>query len=173
VELSVSYRKHLHWVIVSYIEHVFRELVAEWLEWQSPAMVERELLVEPVKGLVAAVVGPRRAGKTYLLYQTAVKIGRAKAIYYKFQRREAGRPFAAPLRRLHKGAGGGRQSTGLVVRRGVEHTPLGVGQDSSRRRYAVVVTGFSSRLTLREVPTELRGRYLLHVPPKTRHDAFK
>ncbi len=41
----------------------------------------------------------------------------------------------------------------------------GVGQDSSRRRYAVVVTGSSSRLTLREVPTELHGRYLSHVPP--------
>jgi len=28
------------------VEHVFRELVAEWLEWRPPAIVERELSVE-------------------------------------------------------------------------------------------------------------------------------
>ncbi len=78
-------RKHFHWVFVSYVEHVLRELVAEWLKWRPPAMVERELLVEPVEGLAAAVVRPRRAGKTYLLYQTAVRIGRARAIIINFE----------------------------------------------------------------------------------------
>lgn len=41
---SVSYRKHFHWVFVSYVE-LFKELVAEWLKWRPPAVV-RELSVE-------------------------------------------------------------------------------------------------------------------------------
>jgi predicted AAA+ superfamily ATPase len=146
------------------VEHVFRELVAEWLEWRPPAMVERELSVEPVEGLAAAVVGPRRAGKTYLLYQTAARIGRARALYVNFEDvRLAGlspRHFGAFLKVL---AEAGNPPVLLLDEvQNIPHWGRWV-RTLLDRRYAVVVAGSSSRLTLREVPTELRGRYLSHV----------
>ena len=51
------------------MERVFRELVEEWLKWSPPGMVEREVEVPISPGLATAVMGPRRAGKTYLLFQ--------------------------------------------------------------------------------------------------------
>ena len=40
----------------------FRNVIAEWLTWESPQMVEREMKLPPDSTQMTAVVGPRRAG---------------------------------------------------------------------------------------------------------------
>ncbi len=55
------------------VERAFRELVEERLEWGPPHMVEREVEVPISPGLATAVVEPRRAGKTYLLFQLGAR----------------------------------------------------------------------------------------------------
>jgi len=87
--LTVSYRKHLSGRCVSYVERMFREVIGEWFTRTLPRYVPRE--VEYVLGdFTLAVVGPRRAGKTYFLFQIAdelVKGGapRESVVYVNFE----------------------------------------------------------------------------------------
>ena len=48
-----------------------RELIADFQEKWVPPLTPREIALDLLGGKVAAVYGPRRAGKTYLLYQAA------------------------------------------------------------------------------------------------------
>ncbi len=51
---------------------VFKNIIAEWLEeWKLPSMIRRETPTIDLKNLsdILAIVGPRRAGKTYYMYE--------------------------------------------------------------------------------------------------------
>ncbi|RFA93937.1 ATP-binding protein [Pyrobaculum aerophilum] len=143
------------------MEKVFMELVAEWREGEIPAMVERERQITPIRGVAIAVVGPRRAGKTYLLFQTALRLGRENTLYINFEdvRLVGLKPehFSDFLKAL---AEAGNPSVLLLDEiQNVPHWGRWV-RSLLDKGYMVVVAGSSSKLSLREVPTELRGRYL-------------
>ena len=48
---------------------MWNKSLESWLRGPRPAVVERELQPVLERGLVFAVVGPRKAGKTFYLYQ--------------------------------------------------------------------------------------------------------
>ena len=154
-------------------------VVAEWLEdTKLPELVPRcvpEVNLETLRR-VLAIVGPRRAGKTSLMYQLIAdleaqgKAGRSDVLFVDFEDyrltgfgagdvetllaaflRLAGRPprflFVDEIQRL--------PDWSRVIR--TLH---------NQGRYSIVVSGSSSKLLHPEIATELRGRYedLLLLP---------
>ncbi|MEZ0319846.1 MAG: ATP-binding protein [Pyrobaculum sp.] len=142
------------------MEHVFRELLEEWLSGEKPRVVEREISAVLEPGLAFAVVGPRRAGKTYFLYQLASSRG---GFYFNFEDvRLAGlkpRHFSSFLKVLSEyGAGRGA----LLLLDEVQNIPAWGRWVRSLldRGFQVALAGSSARLRAGEVSTELRGRYI-------------
>ncbi|MEZ0248629.1 MAG: ATP-binding protein [Thermoproteus sp.] len=141
------------------MEQVFRELLEEWLHGERPQVVERELEAVLEPGLAFAVVGPRRAGKTYFLYQ----LGRYGGFYFNFEDiRLAGlrpRHFSAFLKVLAEyGAGRGA----LLLLDEVQNAPAWGRwvRTLLDKGFRVALAGSSSKLRQDEVSTELRGRYI-------------
>jgi len=57
---------------------IFKEVVLDFQEYQLPALVERELNIPlELKNKVVTVIGFRRVGKTYYLYQIIKKLLRS------------------------------------------------------------------------------------------------
>jgi len=148
------------------------KVVGEWLfETNLPELVVREAkdeIHEPGKGAIVAVVGPRRAGKTFFLFQKIKRliksqIPRDEILFLDFEDyrlrgfmpEDIGVIFEA-FQRLTK-----KQPRYLFFDE-IQHIP-----DWSRllrtlhnqRKYSITVTGSNSSLLTREIATELRGRY--------------
>ena len=49
-------------------EKDFEYVFAEWLDFKFPEIVKREIDVPLEHDLIISVVGPRQAGKTFLMY---------------------------------------------------------------------------------------------------------
>ncbi|MFH1707475.1 MAG: ATP-binding protein [Planctomycetota bacterium] len=145
--------------------------VAEWLRGTAlPDLTPRE---QPVPGpddlkRVLAVVGPRRAGKTYFLYQMLAGLLRTGATRHdilfvdfedfrlrEFQPEDMDRLLAAFY-----------QTTGRAPRHLFFDEVQRIPEWSrvlrtllNSRKYTLVVTGSNARLLGSEIATELRGRY--------------
>ena len=148
------------------------KIISEWLfETVLPELLPREAAAEtpdPGKGPIIAVVGPRRAGKTYFVFQKierliALQAPREEILFLDFEdyRLKGFIPddistiFEAFQRQT------GKQPRYLFFDE-IQQVP-----DWSRllrtlhnqRRYSITVTGSNSSLLTREIATELRGRY--------------
>lgn len=51
------------------MQEIFRQVVAEWKDYKLPDMVDRDIKIVPGGSSIAAVVGVRRAGKTYMIFK--------------------------------------------------------------------------------------------------------
>ncbi|MEK7270810.1 MAG: ATP-binding protein [Planctomycetota bacterium] len=146
-------------------------VVAEWLRAQGPSEpIRRESPSVDPKRLrrVHAVVGPRRAGKTYFLYQLIRDLlsggaARGEILFVDFEdyRLQGFRPadMDALLEAFQQLAG--REPRFLFFDE-VQHVP-GWGRLlrtlHNRGRYAIVVSGSNASLLGGEIASELRGRY--------------
>ncbi len=152
-----------------------RYLIEEWLEQETPELIERSFPYDYKKSnLIISLVGVRRAGKTYLLFQIAkqlrVSIPRQNIIYLNF---EDNRLF--PLK--------GDELSSLIETYIENFTPASRApiyflldeiqnipdwERSLRRIYdqkkvKLLITGSSSKLLSSEIATSLRGRTLSHL----------
>ena len=50
------------------MKKVFKKIISEWLEKKLPDLVERDLPTK-ITSDVLSIIGPRRAGKTYFMFQ--------------------------------------------------------------------------------------------------------
>jgi len=146
--------------------------VAEWLEeTELPPLTSREVLLPtPVKNLsnILAVVGPRRAGKTYFLYQQIqglldAGVARDEILFVDFEDYRLRSFEADDMDALLTAF---VQLTGKQPRHlffdEVQHLPEWsriLRTLHNRRRYTLVVTGSNSSLLHGEVAAALRGRY--------------
>ncbi|MDG7012436.1 MAG: AAA family ATPase, partial [Nitrososphaerota archaeon] len=55
-------------------EHDFMVVIAEWMTNGPPAVMERDVSLTTDPKTVVSVVGPRRAGKTSLLFRTMARL---------------------------------------------------------------------------------------------------
>jgi len=154
-------------------------VVAEWLdETELPELVPRQIPDLDLEDLrrVLAIVGPRRAGKTFLMYQLIGALerdGRASRREILFVDFEDYRltgfstadvdPLLATFQRL---AGGPPR---FLFFDEVQHLPgwsRVLRTLHNQGRYSIVVSGSNSKLLHPEIATELRGRYedLLLLP---------
>lgn len=144
------------------------DYLLEFRKTELPTIVPRELDAEPATGRITAIIGPRRAGKTYYFYQLARSKGKERCLYLNF---EDTRLFGMDFRgirgavRAHVELFGSEPEYLLLDEvQAVEGWEVAVRELYDRRKYAIMVTGSSSRLLSKEVATQLRGRgvsYLL------------
>ncbi len=148
-----------------------KSIVAEWLEERSlPHLIERA--AEPVDfsklSDILAIVGPRRAGKTFYMYQLIQNLLNSEAIKedilfidfedYRFTNTspsDIDQLFTA-FRQLT-----GRQPTYLFFDE-IQQFPQWsrvIRTLHNQGRYKIIVSGSNSKLSSHEIATELRGRY--------------
>ncbi|RMF87574.1 MAG: ATP-binding protein [Nitrospirae bacterium] len=147
-------------------------VVAEWLEeGEVPPLVPREGPHPDLPALkrILAVVGPRRAGKTYFLYQLVGSLlqggrhAKGEILFVDFEDyRLAG--FSADhveelLAAFAQLAGRPPRFLFFDEVQQVAGWSRILRTLHNRRRFRIVVSGSSSRLLHREVASELRGRY--------------
>ncbi len=152
------------------MEAKLREVLSSWLERRLPELIEREYPVEPSKSIIA-VIGPRRAGKTYFLFQVAKSLlerGYAKenVAYVDFEdirlRALKDEDYGAFIKVLHELF---REREGKIVLlldevQNLQHWQEWVRTLHGSGRYYIYISGSTAELSAREVSTGLRGRYI-------------
>ena len=141
-----------------------RELVLEFyerLERKKEDIKERDLKIAPKKEFSIAVVGPRRAGKTFLLLDVLFK-NLDKSIYFDFE-------HTAFADVTHRDV---FEIISLVNSRAeivlLDEVQVVDGWNRLVRslldsNYKVVISGSSSRLMSKEIATQLRGRCISYI----------
>ncbi|OGH58314.1 MAG: hypothetical protein A3G34_16600 [Candidatus Lindowbacteria bacterium RIFCSPLOWO2_12_FULL_62_27] len=152
-------------------ETALKPIVAEWLEeTRVPELTPRTggRLDLNRRSDILAIVGPRRAGKTYLMYQyignlLAEGLRKDDILFVDFEDYRLIGFGPADMDALFTAF---RQIAGkdpkVLFFDEVHHLPHWsrvLRTLHNRRRYRIVVSGSNSRLLGREVATELRGRY--------------
>ncbi|MEN3062083.1 MAG: ATP-binding protein [Candidatus Methanosuratincola petrocarbonis] len=155
------------------MEKAIGEILSEWFAKDLPELVEREMDVPIEGGQVVALVGPRRAGKTSLLYQVAKRLlregyNRRNLAYIDFEDVRLGSlgssHFSVFLKSIseHLEEKEGDRKIVLLLDeiQRVEGWESWVRTLHNSGKYWIAVTGSSSRLSTAEIATQLRGRYI-------------
>ena len=154
------------------LDELFDELIADFQERDLPRVTPRDLFLPELPGKADAVVGMRRSGKTYFLYQQIEKriasgIDRSRLLYVNFEDERLLPLAAADLGRIpeafYRRFPANREQLCWFFFDEIQNVP---GWESFVRRLldsekiALVLTGSSARLLSREIATSLRGRSL-------------
>lgn len=146
-----------------------KKILLEFEEGGLPELIQRELEIpaEILEGKISKAViitGPRRAGKTYALYQIASSLKGKNMLYFDFEDERVVKPSVSDLTlildsylELHPDAGIGGLYVFLDEIENVD------GWEKFVRRILdhgarVVITGSNSKLLAGEIATSLRGR---------------
>ena len=148
------------------------EIIADSHARSLPALTQRRIQLPWLQGKVDALVGMRRAGKTWLMFQqmgalVAAGARRADLLYVNFEDDRLGEVVAADLSKLldahyRQDPAGRTRPTSLFL----DEIQVVPGWERFVRRVAdepgvhVCVTGSSAKLLSREIATSLRGRSL-------------
>jgi predicted AAA+ superfamily ATPase len=144
-----------------------RDYLSNYLSAKVPHLVKRELQLNVVKGKATTIVGPRRAGKTSLMWQEIAKCDRQQAIYLDFED-IAIRGLSAPealrvITDVFTEVSGKKASTVFLDEIQNVDNWQSLVRTLLDRGYKVYATGSSSRLLAREIATQLRGRSSTHL----------
>jgi len=146
----------------------FEVLLEEWRRFEFPNIIERYIHPQP-SSHITAIVGPRRAGKTFLLYLIARdllrKYPRDNVIYVNFDdERIRKEPFENLLEAIHKVFNPkGKIFLLLDEIQNVSNWSGWLGTLHNMQKYSIFVAGSSSKLLSMEVATSLRGRYISYT----------
>lgn len=147
-------------------------LIADFQERELPRMTARKLSLPGLPGKADVVVGMRRSGKTWFLYQQieerlASGIGRERLLYFNFEDERLLPLAAADLSRIpeafYRRFPASREQLCWFFFDEIQNVP---GWETFVRRLldnekvALVLTGSSARLLSREIASSLRGRSL-------------
>ena len=151
-------------------------IIAEWLEeTELPSLVLRNQPAPDIESLarILAIVGPRRAGKTYYMYQLIQSLLQSRnytkedILFIDFEdyrlREFSGDTIDEFFAAFHQIAG--RYPRFLFFDE-VQHLPDWqriVRTLHNRRRFTIIISGSNSKLLGAEIATELRGRYHLRL----------
>jgi predicted AAA+ superfamily ATPase len=146
---------------------VFKRIISEWQERPLPEVMPREIEVKPTKERITAIVGPRRAGKTYLMFyiikNLVEKVGKEKIIFIDF---EDNRLVGLKNEELDEIFVAHRELTGKEPEylffdeiQNIKYWSKFIRRLHNLNKYSIVVSGSSSKLLTGEIATELRGRY--------------
>ena len=155
------------------MEKVFREIIEEWLVSELPKdIVEREVAIEP-SDIITAIIGPRRAGKTYLMYASIKKLlsnfEKENILYVDFSdirlRNLTSQNFSTFLKVMEETL---RENQGKLFLfldevQEIDAWEYWVRTLYNKGKYFIVVSGSSSKLLSREISTQLRGRYISKI----------
>jgi predicted AAA+ superfamily ATPase len=145
-----------------------REMLVEWQARRLPELVLRDVKLSLGEEIVA-VIGPRRAGKTYFLYQTAKDLldrgyKKRNIVYldfedYRLVNLEDYSVLEKAVYELFE------EKNGRIVLLLDEVQNLGDWERwlrtlHNKQKYHIFISGSSSKLLAKEIATSLRGRYV-------------
>jgi predicted AAA+ superfamily ATPase len=150
-----------------------KEVIKEFQESDLPEIVPREIDVPLSSQKIIAIVGPRRSGKTYLLFLQikkllSQKISPEQIIYINFED-----PRLLPCdakgielileayRELYPGHGMKNNYFFFDEIHNVKDWEIGVRRVYDTKRFQIFLTGSSSKLMSKEIATQLRGRAII------------
>ncbi len=143
------------------------DIIDYFKEYESlePELIERELTTPLNSNFVISIIGPRRAGKTYYLFQISRKI--EDYLYLNF---EDSRLFGTKYSDLREIIRifieiYGREPEYLLLDeiQNVKGWEIVVRELHDLKKYKMFVTGSSSKLLSKEIATQLRGRTLSYL----------
>ena len=152
------------------MEELITQLVADFHESELPPLVPRTARVPEIAGMANVVIGMRRCGKTYFLYQQLAQLLRngtpkPRLLYINFEDERLGELRADQLHlvtdvffRLFPD---NRQQTAWLFFDEIQVVPgweRYVRRLLDTERVRVVLSGSSSKLLSREIATSMRGR---------------
>jgi predicted AAA+ superfamily ATPase len=146
----------------------FRIVLREWKEKKLPEIVEREVKIPLELNQIAAIIGPRRAGKTYQMFsiiKALVEKGISKEniLYVNFEHERLSNLKAEDLREmmevyyeLFKPEGKAYLFLDEIQR--VDNWEAWVRRIHESKESHIYISGSSSKLLSKEIATQLRGR---------------
>jgi len=141
------------------MENELREILLEWKEFSLPEIIEREIKISPSDQIVA-IVGPRRAGKTFSMFDLIKKIEkRENMIYvnfedYRIKNKEIDlTKFLKVVNELFD-----PEYFFLDEVQNLKDWSSFVRTLHDKKFY-IFISGSSSKLLAKEIATNLRGRY--------------
>ena len=122
----------------------------------------REINLKPRKNIINTVIGPRRAGKTYLFYIIMKEIGLDKCLYMNFEDIElegaTKEDILAYIQLFEELMGFKPNSVFFDEIQCINGWEKAVNEIFERKEMNIFVTGSSSKLLAKEIATQLRGR---------------
>ncbi|MEK6939066.1 MAG: ATP-binding protein [Nanoarchaeota archaeon] len=144
----------------------FKKIIAEWMEKEIPILTKREIPVK-LNSDILAIIGPRRVGKTYLMFQLINELlkenKKEEILFVDFEDNrlvgvkdsEWDNLFLAhtemgysPIKYLFFDEIQQMNNWSKFVRR-----------LHNQNKYKIILSGSSSKLLSKEIASELRGRY--------------
>ncbi len=155
------------------MEELIRDALLEWKNREIPALIEREVSWKLSRNIFA-LIGPRRAGKTFFLYQIAKSLinegySKNNIAYVDFEdvRFSNLLPQHYPkfLKIIHElfEEKDGKLVLLLDEVQNLKDFGKWLRTLHNSNKYYIFVTGSSSKLLAKEIATELRGRYVSKV----------
>lgn len=148
------------------MKQLLREIIKEWWERELPVVIPREInlqkyVLKKIKKVIS-IVGFRRAGKTYLLFDFIQREGKNNCIYVNFEdeRIPEDPKILTYLTSVIEEIAPGKF---ILVLDEIQNIPLWskwVRRMLDTNKYLIFISGSSSKLSSREISTELRGRTL-------------
>ncbi len=144
-----------------------RDYIIEFQKSRLPSLVQREIAIQTRATLISTVVGPRRAGKTYFLYQLMQPLNIPKVLYLNM---EDTRLLSITFRDFLNLVNLHTEITGTEPEyvffdepQNIVTWEKGVRTLFDMRKFRIVLTGSSSKLLSSEISTQLRGRTITHL----------
>jgi uncharacterized protein len=147
-------------------------IIAEWLEeWEMPSLVSRDqpAIAPPDLKRILAIAGPRRAGKTYFMYQLIHSLLQNNAyskkdiLFLDFEDYRLGEftgdPMDEILTAFQQVAGGHPSFLFFDEIQALPNWDRVLRTLHNRGQFRIIVSGSNSKLMSSEIATELRGRY--------------
>jgi hypothetical protein len=151
------------------MKEIIRTILTDWQDRELPEVKERDVKLDNYldTGHVIVVKGFRRVGKTYLLYHLIKKLlkthTKKEVIYFNFEdeRIPLKKEFLTALLPTIKETNG-QLPTYLFLDevQAVPEWSRWLRRILDTENMQIFVTGSSSKMSQREIPTELRGRFL-------------
>ena len=149
------------------MKQILREIIKEWWERELPQIISRSISLQEyapkeVKKVVS-VVGFRRVGKTYLLFDFIQAKGKSNCIYINFEdeRIPEDSKVLTYLSQVIEEITPHRKLILLLDE--IQNIPLWskwIRRMLDTYKYTIFISGSSSKLSSKEISTELRGRSL-------------
>ncbi len=144
----------------------FKKIIVEWLERKLPDLIERDLKFKATEDIVA-VIGPRRVGKTYFMFQIIKellqKTDKEEILFIDF---EDNRLAGIKVNKLDDIFLAHKELSERELRclffdeiQEIKGWSKFVRRLHNLGKYKIVIGGSSSKLLGKEIATELRGRY--------------
>lgn len=151
-------------------KRIVKEVIKEFQEWELPEALPREIDVPSSPQKIIAIVGPRRSGKTYLLFWLIKKllsenISAEQIIYFNFDDPRLlpcdAKDIELILEAYRELYPEHRKKINYLFFdeiQNVKDWEIGVRRIYDTRKFRIFLTGSSSKLLSKEIATQLRGR---------------